>query len=68
MIVQVKYFATTMWDQFYSLDNKQEYGAITRLWTKLSGTEIIRQRMSEYLKLVDLCQTMVLGSVEDERV
>ena len=24
--------------------------------------------MSEYFKLVDLCQTMILGSVEDERV
>jgi hypothetical protein len=24
--------------------------------------------MSEYLKLTDLCQTMILGSVEDERM
>ena len=24
--------------------------------------------MSEYFKLVDLCQTMILGSVEDERM
>ena len=24
--------------------------------------------MSEYFKLVDLCQTMILGSVEDERI
>ena len=57
-----------MWDQFSLLDNKLEYGAITRLWTKLSGREILRQRMSKYFKLVDLCQTMILGSVEDERM
>ena len=68
MIDQVECFATTMWDQFYLLDNKSEYGSVTRLWTKLSGSEILRQRMLEYFKLVDLCQTMILGSVEDERM
>ena len=56
-----------MWDKFYPLDNK-EYGAFTRLWTKLGGGEILWKRMSEYFKLVDLCQTMILGLVEDERM
>ena len=57
-----------MWNQFSSLDNKLEYGTIIRLWTKLSGSEILWQRMSEYFKLVYLCQTMILGSMEDERM
>ena len=67
MIDQDQFFATTMWDQFSPSDNK-EYGAITRLWTKISGRKILQQIMSEYFKLADLCQTMILGSVEDERM
>ena len=59
MIDQDECFATTMWDQFSLLNNQPEYGAITRLWTNLNGNEILRQRMSEYFKLVDLCQTMI---------
>ena len=45
MIDQDQFFATTMWDQFSPSDNK-EYGAITRLWTKLSDSEMLQKRMS----------------------
>ena len=38
-------FGKTMWDQFSSWDSK-EYGAITRLWTKLSGSEVLWEKMS----------------------
>ena len=65
MIDQVECFGRTMWDQFSPSDSK-EYGAITRLWTKLSGSEKLREKMSEYFKLANLCQTMILGLVEDE--
>ena len=68
MIDQVECFATTMWEQFFEMDNPLEYGAITRLWTKISGSEILQQTMLEYFKLTDLCQTMILGSVEDDRM
>ena len=68
MVDQAQCFAETMWMQFRELDNPLEYGAITRLWTKLSGSQFLLQSMSEYFKLVDLCQTMILGSVEDERM
>ena len=67
MIDRAQCFATTMWDQFSPSDNK-EYGVITRLWTKLCGSEMLWQRMSKYFKLVDLCQTMIFGSVEDARM
>ena len=33
-----------MWGQFSPSDSK-EYGAITRLWTKLSGSEMLWKRM-----------------------
>ena len=66
MIDQTECFARTMWGQFSPLDSK-EYGAITILWTKLSGSEVLRERMSEYFKLADLCRTIILGSVEDEK-
>ena len=68
MIDQAECFATTMWEQFSLLDNQLEYGAIAILWTKLNGSEILWKRMSEYFKLVDLCQTMILGSVDGERM
>ena len=58
MIDQSQCFGKTMWDQFYPSDSK-EYGVITRLWTKLSGREILWQRMPKYFKLADLCQTMI---------
>ena len=45
MADQSQCFGKTMWDQFFSSDSK-EYGAITRLWTKLSDREMLRQRMS----------------------
>ena len=67
MIDQSQCFGKTMWGLFSPSDSK-EYGAITRLWTKLSGSEVLRERMLEYFKLADLCQTMILGSVEDERM
>ena len=37
MIDQYKRFAKTIWEQFSLLDNQLEYGAITILWTNLSG-------------------------------
>ena len=58
----------TMWTQSHVLDNPKECGAITILWTTLGGSQYLQENISEYFKLVDLCQTMILGSVEDERM
>ena len=65
---QTKRFAETMWNQSRVLDNPKECGAITILWTTLGGSQYLQENISEYFKLVDLCQTMILGSVEDERM
>ena len=61
-------FAETMWKQYPFLENPNENGAITRLWTTLSASQYLQENISEYFKLADLCQTMILGSVEDERM
>ena len=45
-----------------------EYGEVMKLWTLLGESQYLQENMSEYFKLVDLCQTMVWGSVEDERM
>ena len=45
-----------------------EYSAVIKLWTILGESQFLQENMSEYFKLVDLCQTMPLGSVEDERM
>ena len=51
-----------------NFENPFNPGAITRLWKRISQSEVLRTSISEYFKLSDLCQTMILGSVEDERV
>ena len=48
--------------------NPHEEGSTTKLWTELKQSTLLSEEISEYFKLADLCQTMILGSVEDERV
>jgi len=50
------------------LENPLKYGAITRLWTNLYFIQYLQENISEYLKLVDLYQSMIFGSVEDGRI
>ena len=57
-----------MWKQYPFLENPNENGAITRLWNTLSASQYLQENISKYFKLADLCQTMILGSVEDERM
>ena len=61
-------FAQTMSDQYLVLAKPIEYGAIIKLWTISHESQFLQENMSKYFKLVDLCQTMILGSVEDERM
>jgi hypothetical protein len=61
-------FARTMKHQYQLMRNPQEEGSATKLWTELKQSTLLREEISEYFKLADLCQTMILGSVEDERV
>ena len=61
-------FPETMLDQYLDLEKPIEYGAIIKLWTILGEIQYLQENMLEYFKLVNLCQTMILGSVEDERM
>ena len=60
--------AQTISDQYCVLEKPIEYGAVIKLWTNLGESQFLQENMSEYFKLVDLCQTMILGSVEDKRM
>ena len=51
-----------------NFENPFDLGGITRLWKRLSQSEILHTSISEYFKLANLCQIMILGLVEDERV
>ena len=51
-----------------NFENPFNPGAITRLYKRISQSEVLCTSILEYLKLLDLCQTMILGSMEDERV
>ena len=65
---QAKCFVNTMMYQFGKVEDPLSNGSITRLWTNLYRSHTLKEHMSEYFKLVDLCQTMILGSIEDERI
>ena len=55
-----------MLDKYCGLKKPLEHGAIAILWTKLGEIQYLEENMSEYFKLADLCQTMILELVEDE--
>ena len=61
-------FARTMKHQYQLMHNPHEEGLATKLWTVLKQSTLLSEEILEYFKLADLCQTMILGSVEDERV
>ena len=65
---QAKCFVNTMMEQFGKLEDPLSNGSITRLWTKLDRSDTLKEHLSQYFKLVDLCQTMILGSIDDERI
>ena len=65
---QASFFAETMSNQYHVLVKPIEYGAVIKLWTILDESQFLQENMSEYFKLVDLCQTMIFGLVEDERM
>jgi hypothetical protein len=65
---QANLFGQTMLAQYFGLEKPIEHGAITRLWTNLAESQYLEETMLEYFKLADLCQTMILGSVSDERM
>ena len=65
---QKTFFAQTISDQYCVLEKPIEYGAVIKLWTNLGESQFLQENMLEYFKFVDLCQTMILGSVEDKRM
>ena len=40
---------------------------LTRLWRRIEANALLRNKLSEYMKIVELAVVTVLGSVEDER-
>ncbi|KAH7403976.1 hypothetical protein KP509_15G003200 [Ceratopteris richardii] len=61
-------FGQTMWEQFNFVKDPSNPGAMTKLWKKLDISPFLKESMSEYFKVANLCLTMILGSVEDERL
>ncbi|KAH7440207.1 hypothetical protein KP509_04G096500 [Ceratopteris richardii] len=59
-------FGQTMWEQFDFVKDPSNSGAMTKLWKKLDISPFLKESMSEYFKVANLCLTMILGSVEDE--
>jgi hypothetical protein len=40
---------------------------MTRLWRRLSSSQMIAHKMPEYVKLAEIAMVEVIGCVEDER-
>lgn len=60
-------FANIMREQYVVMENPNEEGVVTKLWKNLGESNQLREAILEYFKLTNLCLTMILGSVEDER-
>ena len=61
-------FTHAMSNQFHVLVKPIEYGTVIKLWTILGESHYLQENMLEYLKLVDLCQTTILRSMENGRM
>lgn len=61
-------FGYTMKEQLKQFRDFYKIGATTRLWSRLYPSGVLQDEISEYFHLYDLCQTMIIGFVEDERV
>ena len=61
-------FANIMREQYVVMENPNEEGVVIKLWKNLGESNQLREVILEYFKLTNLCLTMILGSVEDERV
>ena len=57
-----------MREQYGLMENPNNEGVVTKLWKNLGESNQLRESILEYFKLTNLCLTMILGSVEDERV
>ena len=57
-----------MREQYDLMENPNEEGVVTKLWKNLGERNQLRESISKYFKLTDLCLTMILGSMQDERV
>ena len=65
---QASHFVGTMSNQYHVLVKPIQYGVVIKLWTLLGESHYLQENMLEYFKLVDLCQTVVLESLEDKRI
>lgn len=61
-------FIEIVWKKYPFLDNHNQNGARIILGTALSVFPYLQENTLEYFKLGYLCQTMILGSMEDERM
>ena len=57
-----------MGEQYDFMWNPKEDGLVTKIWTNLAQSKVLRDSISKFFKLAKLCLTMILGSMEDERV
>jgi hypothetical protein len=49
------------------MEEPRDVNPLTKLWVKVRQNTLILNRLSEFIKVVELTVTVVLGSVEDER-
>ena len=64
---QSYYFANITREQYDLMENPKEEGAVKKLWKNLGQRNQLIELTPEYFKLTNLCFTMILGSMEDER-
>jgi hypothetical protein len=50
-----------------AMEEPLDRNPLTKLWQKVSQNTHMVQRLSEFMKVVEITVTAILGSVEDER-
>lgn len=65
---QTQMFIMTMKADFQgAMNGDLPLNPLTRLWRRLEASGLLRHKLSEYLKVVEMAVVIVLGNVEDER-
>lgn len=68
LTTQANHFGFVMIEQYSLLSEPTENDAIEYLWAKLYPSSYLQGNISEYFRLYELYQIIILDSAEDERV
>ncbi len=49
------------------MQESKDVNLVTHMWLKIQFSTLLVEKLSEYMKVVEIAMEMVLGSMEDEK-